>query len=263
MSVTIILSNKFMTNTDQTRATLQKTGLNQKEISTYLALLTLGSSSVRKVAEKAGLNRGVTYESLKELQKLGLVAYYHKDKHQHFTAEVPATLLKILSRKKSEIESIEKELESVISELNQLSNKGHKRAVVKFYENYSGVRSILEDVLDSVDKLPKKEYIAYSSSAIRPFLYHKFAYPKFSEDRIKRKIFVRTIASGRGGATYGRDERKWLSLKEGDPTYKLIYAGRVAMISVDQNEMPHGLIIEDPGLYKTELSVFDALWKTL
>src|SRR5947207_2331236 len=99
-----------MTNSEHTRSTLRKLGLNEKDISIYLALLSLGSSSVRKIAEKSGLNRGVTYESLKSLQKFGLISYYHKDKHQHFTAEDPSTLSKILARKKTEIENIEVEL---------------------------------------------------------------------------------------------------------------------------------------------------------
>lgn len=238
----------------------KKLGLTDNEIAIYTALLSLGSSSIRKIAEKASLNRGVSYNALKSLEKKGLISYFHKEKHQHFVAENPEKLKKIVAHQKNELEETEKELDTFIEELSSLSNSISNRPVVKFYENYSGVRTILEDVLDSVAKLPKKEYVAFSSSTIRPFLYHKGAFPGFSLERIKRKIFVRTVASGDGGSTYGKDERKWLSKEDGAPTYKLIYAGKVAMISVGKNGSPHGLIIEDAGIYETELSIFNSLW---
>lgn len=246
-----------------TKDILKKLDLSESEMAVYSALLSLGSSSVRKIAEKAELNRGIAYNSLKLLEQKGLVTYYHKEKNQHFVAENPEVLKKIIARKKSEIEETEKDLDAVITKLSSLSGVNRNRPVVKFYENYNGIRNILEDVLESVGKLSKKEYVAFSSSTIRPYLYHKKAFPEFSTDRIKKKIFVRTIATGSGGTTSGKDERKWLSKEESAPTYKLIYAGKVAMISIGQNDVPHGVIIEDKNLFETELAIFNALWKKI
>lgn len=240
----------------------KKLGFSSKEAMVYKALLSLGPSAIRKIAEKAGINRGTTYEALKVLQKEGLVSYYHKEKHQHFVGNDPKTLQNILTRRRSEFEDAEEDLEKIVTELSTLQPHIN-RPVVKFYEGYKGIRSILEDVLDSMRDESKREYVVYSSSVIRPYLYHKSAFPDFTEERIKRKISVRTIASGAGGSTQGRDERKWLSKQDSAPTYKLIYAGKVAIISASKNESPHGLIIDDRGIYKTEIAVFDALWRSL
>lgn len=242
---------------------LNKLDLSENEISIYTTLISLGSSSVRKIAEKAKLNRGVTYNSLKLLEQKGLVSYFHKAKNQHFIAENPDTLKKILIQKKDELENTEKNLDEFIKKLNTLSGSIQDRPVVKFYENHMGIRNLLEDVLESVAKLPKKEYVAYSSSTIRPYLYNKNVFPNFNATRIKKRVFVRTISNGEGGTTYGKDERKWLSKEESAPTYKLIYAGKVAMISVSKNDTLHGIIIEDQNLFNTELSIFNALWKKL
>ncbi len=242
---------------------LEKLGLSEKETGVYMALLSLGPVAIRKIAAKAGINRGSTYDALKILQKEGLVSYYHKGKLQHFVAEDPKVLSKIFARKKLEIEDASKEIENIIPKLSSLSQGTNNRPIVKFYENYSGLRTILEDTLDSVAKQKKKEYVAFSSSAIRPYLYHKSAFPKFSEERIKRKVYVRTIAYGAGGTTYGHDERKWILEKESAPTYILIYAGKVAMISIGKNDVPHGLIIEDERLYHTQLAIFNSLWKSI
>lgn len=258
--VTLYNNPKIMNNYNDI---FEKLSLTENEVAVYTALLSAGSSSIRKIAEKANLNRGVSYNALKALEKKGLISYYHKEKKQHFTAESPEVLKKILDQKKLELEDTEEKLTHVIKSLSSLNISNQDRPVVKFYDNHAGIRNILEDVLQSVSKLPKKEYVAFSSSAIRPYLYHKNAFPDFSNERIKRKIHVRTIASGEGGTTYGKDERKWLSKAESAPTYKLIYAGKVAMISVGKNDTLHGIIIEDKNLYETEISIFNELWKKL
>lgn len=242
---------------------LEKLGFDEKEVTIYTSLLSLGSSSVRKIAEKASLNRGVTYNALKTLEKKGLVSYFHKEKNQHFTAEDPEIFLKLFEDKKTELTNMKADVEQIVKNLSSLSKTHTSKPALKFFEDYKGVKNILLDVLESVEKLPKKEYFAFSSSTIRPFLYHKDAFPEFSDERIKRKIFVRTIATGAGGSTYGKDERKWLSKQETAPTYKLIYAGKVAMISINKNEILRGVVIEDQNFFETELLIFNSLWKAI
>ena len=75
---------------------LQKLGLNDKEIKIYLTILKLGPSPVRAIAQTADINRGTTYDILKHLRDLGLVSYYHKDKHQYFIAEDPQKITHII-----------------------------------------------------------------------------------------------------------------------------------------------------------------------
>lgn len=243
--------------------TLNQLGLTAKEVKLYLTLLELGPTAIRKIAEKAEINRGTTYESLKKLQKMGLVSYFHQGKNQHFVSEEPRVLINLLSRKKLEMKEAENNLPSIVSSLSSFVKKSGERPVIKFYENFSGIRTILENVLDSFKKLREKEYVAYSSSSIRPFLYHPDAFPNFTAERIRRKISVRTIAIGSGGRLRGKDERRWLTKKEGAPIYTIIYGGKIAMISIGGNNVPHGLIIEDSGIHRTERLIFDSLWKYL
>jgi len=247
---------------DEINVALQKVGLTKKEIAIYLALLSSGPLAIRKIAIETDINRGTVHEILRKLQSEGLVSYYHKEKHQHFVAEKPNVFFSILQRKKEEIKNTEQNLKEIIPQISSFSNNLSKNGpVVKYYEDYSGVRSILEDVLTSLDKAIKKEYAVYSSSLISSYLYHKNAFPNFTKERIKKGVYVRTIANGPGGNVYGQDDRKWISKKEGIPTYTLLYAGKVAMISVGKNRVPHGLIIEDKGIYETQLLIFNSLWK--
>jgi HTH-type transcriptional regulator, sugar sensing transcriptional regulator len=245
----------------KSRELLQRLGLSKKEVAIYHTLLSLGPSSVRHIAEKTGVNRGTTHEALKTLQEKGLVSYYHKEKRQYFVAEDPVALTTLLKRKKASLEEIEENLQNVIPQLRSLYSEVEERPVVKYYENPEGIRTILQDVLDTTERLEEKEYAVYSSSKIKQHLHN--AFQNYSEERIKRNIAVRAISIGPGGEEVGLDERRWLTREEGAPTYTLIYGGKAAIISVNKNETPHGVIIEDHHIYQTQLLIFNSIWEKL
>jgi sugar-specific transcriptional regulator TrmB len=100
---------------------LEQIGLNQKEAKVYLTLLELGPTAIRNIADKANINRGTTYESLKKLQKIGLVSYFHQGKKQHFVSEDPSVLNNLLSRKKLELKEAEANLPKALSSLSAFS----------------------------------------------------------------------------------------------------------------------------------------------
>lgn len=248
---------------DKVRESLKNLGFSEKEITIYLALLSLGPSPIRKIGEKTDINRGTVHEALRKLQKEGLVAYYHKEKHQYFVAEDPIALNNLLRKKKNDLEKVSDELAETVPQLRSLFSNSEERPVVKYYEGAKGIRSILEDVLTSCAAMPEKEYVTYSSSAIRPRLYEKNVFPDYTEERIKRKIRVRTISIGEGGKEAGLDERRWLTKESSAPTYTLIYADKIAVVSVDRKHNLHGAIIEDKHIFETQRLIFDFLWEKL
>ena len=74
----------------------KKLGLSDKEAHVYLSLLEHGTSSVRSLAASTKLNRGTTYDILKKLREVGLASFFHKNTKQHFVAEDPEKILKLL-----------------------------------------------------------------------------------------------------------------------------------------------------------------------
>lgn len=240
---------------------LGKYGLSDKEVRVYLALLELGPSPVRKVASKAGVNRGTTYDILKSLREQGLAAYYHKDKHQYFVAEDPKKLFDAWQAKIDAFAGLKNDLKELVPQLRALANVVHERPVVTYYDGLAGVRVILQDVLDQVSLAVVKEYYVYSSASVRKYLYA--AYPDFTEQRIAQKIKVKVIAIGSGGETAELSERKWLTKDESSPTYTLIYAGRLAMISTVEAGLPVGLIIQNQGIFETQKMIFEKLWEKI
>lgn len=240
---------------------LKNFGLNDKEIAVYLSLVELGASPVRTIAAKSKVNRGTTYDILKALQKQGLVSFYDTQTHQHFVAEPPEKLISAIHDKQQDLESVKKQIQDSLPELKSIFEKEGGRPVIKLYEGYKGVRFILEDVLQTTKASSDKLYYGYSSADVRSELYK--GYPEFNKDRLKAKVANKIISFGQGGELVGLDERKWIPGEHGSPTYILIYAGKVAMISKSASGEPVGVIIEDAGLYKTQKMIFEFNWSKL
>ena len=241
---------------------LQKFGLKEKEVKVYLSLLNLGPSPVRKIAQEANINRGTSYDILKELVKMGLVGYYEKKSRKYFTPEDPAKIIDILEEREKEIIRTKKEILKTIPDLQSLYSKIAQKPFVKYYEGYSGAKEILKDVLRITSKLENKEYFVYSAESIREYLYKSFK--DFSEDRIEKGINVKVIALGKGGKLRGKDERKWLdNINESAPNYIIIYGNKVTFISIGPTGEPIGTIIEDEATSQMQKIIFKYLWESI
>ncbi len=239
---------------------LKNFGLSEKEVSVYLSLIELGPSSVRVIGEKAKVNRGTTYDILKSLIFLGIVSYYNRQAKQYFVAEEPSKLVTAVEKKQQDLQKIRNDIQENLPGIQALFEKRGGKPAIKLYEGMRGIRYILEDVLESVAALDEKEYYVYSSSNVRKNVYQ--AMPEFTNKRISKKIKVKTIALGGGGQLVGLDERKWMDGSENNlkATYEIIYAGKVAHISLDNAENPVGVIIQNHDIYETQKMIFAFSW---
>ena len=244
---------------------LKNFGLSEKEIAVYLALVELGPSSVRDISAKSKVNRGTSYDILKSLINLGIVSYYNKESKQYFIAEPPEKLLSAIDQKKENLDEVRGHIEQSLPLIKTLFEKQGGKPSVKLYEGAKGIRQILEDVLDSTSASPDRKYYLYSSSTPedRKNIYADM--PDFSKKRIAKKISVKIISLGQGGELAGLDERKQMPTtgKEVKSTHEIIYAGKVAHISLDDKENPVGVVIQNEAIYQTQKLIFDNLWEKL
>lgn len=242
---------------------LKEFGLSEKEIAVYTALISLGPSPVRMVALKSKVNRGTTYDILKSLMEEGLVSYFNKATKQYFIAEPPEKLLSALKARQQKLEDLGKEVAQNLPELKAAYEREGGKPQVRLYEGDQGIRQILADVLESVSNTKDKLYYVYSSASVRENVQH--AMPDFNKRRLAKKIKVNTLSLGPGGELHGLDERKWLPLSKNlqTSTYEIIYAGKVAHISLDDAANPVGVVIENAGIYETQKIVFEFNWEKL
>jgi sugar-specific transcriptional regulator TrmB len=239
---------------------LLQLGLTEREISIYKALIELGPSSIRDLADKSGFNRGSAYETLKTLVNKGIVNYLPKGKRRVFQAENPDKLLDMAEEKRQNLESALLEIKNdIIPSLSQLTPE-FSSSNVRFYEGDDGVESVLRDILSSVEKQEHKNYRVISTQALRDHIYRPF--PNFTKLRIQKGISVKVLAIGEGGDEAELAERKWLK-GEGDASYIAIYPPKVAMISLASKNYPVVVVIDSAAISGTQKMMFDTLWNHL
>lgn len=239
---------------------LNKIGFPDKSAAVYLALLQLGPSSVRNLAEYCNLNRGSVYDALKWLQERELVSFYKKASKQHFVVEHPEKLKRLVEKERETLSRTEREIDRSMSELLAVYNSGGNRPVARYFEQ-DQLNDILEDVLVTCESSDEPLYRIYSVEGMRKYLYANF--PTFSDVRIARGVRVRAIAIGDGGALRGLDERKHIQSMVETPTYIIIYPGKTAYISLNTKDEAVGVVIENVGVYETQKGIFDTLWEKL
>jgi len=244
---------------------LKNFGLSEKEIAVYLALIELGPSSVREISGKSKVNRGTSYDILKSLIVMGVVSYYNKESKQYFMAEEPEKLLSAIDQKKEDLQEVRENISENLPLIKTLFEKQGGKPVVKFYEGSKGVRQIFEDVLDEVSARSDKTYYLYSSATAEHRKNVYGAMPDFSKKRVAKKIRVKIISLGEDGQLAGLDERKQMPIGNANlkATHEIIYAGKVAHISIDSNGEPVGVVIQNEEIYQAQKLIFEFNWSKL
>ncbi len=241
---------------------LDSLGLDTRQVKVYQALHKLGPASIRDVAAEAGINRGSTYETLKQLVTMGLVNYLPKGKRRVFQAEDPEQLLSLGESKQQALAQAMDELRKDIIPALKQARPEFSPGNVRFYEGDDGVELVLRDILKSTAKQGNNAYSVISTKTLRQHLYRPF--PNFTRQRVQQGIRVRVIAVGEGGDDAELAERKWLPAGAGtDASYIAIYPPKVAMITLADLDYPVVVIIDSAAIASTQQLLFDTLWSFL
>jgi sugar-specific transcriptional regulator TrmB len=241
---------------------LESIGFSSNEVQTYIALLQLGPASIRQVAAKSSINRGTTYECLKQLTDKRLVHFNQKGERRKYTAAHPDIIYDLLEDRRRELILMQDQARNVVPQIVSLGNPLEGQPTVRFYEDDEGVVAILKDVLSTMAKEKNKTYHVYSSRSLRHYIYRRF--PNFTRQRIKAGINVQVLAIGIGGDMVELSDRKWLpGPEEHTASYIIIYANKVAQISISADDTPYGVVIEEPGVASMQKYLFEQLWKTI
>lgn len=242
---------------------LQELGFSKVEGETYWALLNLETVSIRKVAAYSGINRGTTYEALKNLVAAGLVHARKSGAREYFSAESPEKVYDIIRDKRKMLWQTQQHAQALVPELLAKKARPQGRPLVRYYEDDEGVVAILRDVLQTCVQLETPEYYVYSSRPLRQYLYRMF--PEFTARRIAEGIGVKVIAIGEGGDPAAASERKWLAEpnEAGISSYTIIYGNKIASISISNDYTPYGVVTEDAGAAAMQRLLFETLWRTI
>ena len=239
-------------------------GISKRDMRIYESLFKKPNASLRALADDTGINRGTVHESVKHLTKLGLVSYYETGKQRRYVAQDPTVIQSLIQERKSQLREAEAQAKTYVSFLQAAHKEQPRHSFATFYEGDEGVTVILRDVLSTVRALEHRSYEVISSKFVREYLYHNF--PTFTRQRIKQNLYVRVIALGEGGKEEQQSNRKWLPAAHATTApncYTIIYGDKTAFISLDEQNVPLGIVINNPGLTALQRTEFEHLWSTL
>ncbi|MES2623507.1 MAG: helix-turn-helix domain-containing protein [Patescibacteria group bacterium] len=176
-------------------------GLNDREASIYLYLLSNKDQTVFQVSKALHLPRTTVYSDLERLKGRTLVSIFKKNHIAYWYAEHPRRLVKEAESKSSMIKEIFPELESMM-EKNTLHPE------VRFYEGKDSIKDIINSFYDILETKTNRNLYTIS----HPELLENF--PKYLPNVLSRKnklkIYTHLIApefvKGLNLPAYSNDE---------------------------------------------------------
>lgn len=131
---------------------LSDIGLTRSEVSVYLALLELGSSTTGPIIKKAGIASGKAYLILDKLSQKGLVTHAIRSGVRHYQAKDPENLLDYLKDKKAELDQKEVTLRKAIPSLKAAYDEKKYKPIAEVYEGVKGFKSFYDGTLKELKK---------------------------------------------------------------------------------------------------------------
>ena len=220
-------------------------------------------SSIRRIAEYTGINRGSVFESLKQLVAVGLVTYVEAGERRKYSARDPEVLHEIINEKRRALFSMHAQIEQYSHSLELDRLEPGALNFASFYDGDEGLANILRDVLTTARRDGYTEYYSISSPRVSEYLYNKF--PHFSRERDKLGLKVRILGLG----TPLQKElpsvtRKLLPHQHADSgVYTLIYGNKIALVTIDERKHTSGIVIDNEGIANLQRLLFEYTWNQI
>ena len=238
--------------------TLKEIGLTDNEARAYFASLSLGPSTVARIATAAELKRTTVYDIVGSLKQKGLMSIEVRGFKNLYVPEPPERLEDVLEARKDLVRRS-------MPEFSALYNLKGGESTLKYYEGLESVKSLYEDVLE--DLRPGEEYLAFSDMQRWYDLDPKF-FERFIEKRTKLGLKVRLLLQNspkaeemkKSSLNYGAE----VKILPGKASLKtnLIITPRIAVI---HQLIPPilGIAIENASVIQMHREMFEVIWNSL
>lgn len=168
-------------------------GFTEYETKLYLSLLQNPEISAYELAEKTGLYRQVTYDTLKRLEEKGYVNSNTERKSKLFKATDPNLLLEILNEKTENYKKI-------LPELNKLKAQEKNKTIVETYKGENVLRIALRDIINELKNHKEKLVLCTAVDETIPTEKNKTIVDQYERDlihyKIKEKVIIKEGTKG-------------------------------------------------------------------
>ena len=232
---------------------LKEIGLTEYETEVYLALLSNGQISAYELAEKAGLYRQVTYDTLKRLEEKGFVSSVKEGNTKLFKAISPEMILEILNEKTESYKQI-------LPQLNEINLASKQPLSVETYRGKNIVRIALRDIINNLKKTGGEVLCTAVDEAV-PFIKYPTTNEQYERDMLKYKIKERVLIreGSKGLFQKGTSSYKKISNKFFNQNPMQIYKDNVQIIIWGNPD--YLIIIRNKNVADSYRKQFELMWK--
>ena len=239
-----------------TSEALKELGLSQKEADLYLVSLQIGSATIFTLSRAANMHRPIVYKLVDQLIAKGVMKISLDGKRRVYVATNPKDLVQIIKNKESA-------LSEVLPELLALASSGSKRAKVLYFEG----RDRLKDLFRTGLEAKSKSMYSYFPSKYMIELFGKREMEQIIDERIKRKIEVKTLRSRLSEEEFVGSEKteeayrqfKYLPDDQNLQMGIVIFDNKVNLFSPIKENF--GLQIESEAFSQIMKYMFENLWQ--
>lgn len=239
---------------------LRKIGLTENEIKIYLNLLKSGSSTAYEIGKQTGIYRVHVYDKLEQLMNKGLVTHIYRGAKKFFQATQPSKIKQYLEDKKKELEIQEEDVNSLLPELEAMTNLPKEDTFVEVFKGVEGLKYFLKDIIKT-----KKEVLITGIDDIR----YQDALPLFMKqyfrDLRNNKIKERVITLKKQGIFLFDKELapttdyRFLETTQFNPTNTFVYGNKVVIVT--WGSPVTAVMIKNNEIAETYQNNFEHLWK--
>lgn len=236
---------------------LENLGLKEKEAKTYLAILELGSATIKPIADKAGIKRTSIYNFIDRLVSMGLISQTTIRNRKHYIALPPETLLQIQKEKLSAVEN-------ALPEFSGLFNLSKTKPKILFFEGEEQVKKVIWEET----RCKKEVRFIWTGKHILEMVGGPKFMAEVDRQRIKNGVFIKTIRFRGKEAPYqfssaGTEHLRQLRYAPKNiniPMTMGIYdTGKVAFFSTKSEGF--AILIESQEFMQTMLVFHELLWQ--
>ena len=233
---------------------LKQFGLTEKQAEIYLACLELGSSPVNLISKKSNSPRTTCYDILETLRDMGLVSSFVKKKTRYYSVEDPKKLLRSAEAKTQDLKEVLPQLEALFY------SEDKEKPRVRFFQGEAGMKQILQEILQD-----KKDVLSFSSADDLLELFGDY-WPKFVQERVKKKIIVRVIMLNTPKAherkKMGAQQLRLVKMVPVEFKHQgsiIIFGNKVALFSLTKDRT--AIIIESKIIARLHRSALEYIWE--
>lgn len=224
--------------------------------------MEIGPCGASLLARELGFPRQSIYSILQKMLDQGLIEQTAYKSNKIFIAD-PNQILNFIDNTTKTLNKTKSELEELIPKMHEKHNS-KSIPKVRYYDQKTGVRRLLENILEQYSKSNIKEFRGYGinrfKGVVDDFLY-EFVKKRFSYG-VETKLLIAkedddfeiTDESNRYGRTIKR-----MNIKEQEAGLYLV-GDRIYLFSYKNNM---GMVIEDEAIAKLLTDVFDSHWKLI